>query len=321
MRDRPDLIRDRPMSTPEPLASWLADLRLSHTFLVVGRIGGTTGVRIEAEGSSAFHYCQRGPCVVAAEGHAPIPLGDGDFLFMRDGLARVVWPGDRPPRRARAVAFTSLVRSVERDAAVAFSIGTAAQTVLGGAFCIDSPETRMFLGALPPVFCVRRGAVFTSRLVALVDQLVEEATTSTPGASPVVARLAEVMVLIAIRSYATTGDGSPLLEAARDPKLGRALAAIHREPARAWTVAELGRVAGMSRSSFADAFAARVGEGPATYVTRVRMARAERLLREEDWPLTRIAGEVGYASTAAFSVAFKRQRGLAPSAIRTRRRA
>jgi hypothetical protein len=139
-------------------------------------------------------------------------------------------------RRPRPVALRDLVASVPRDAAVAFSVGTAEQIVLGGAFCIKSPEARMFIAALPPVFCVRRGAAYTSRLTSIFDDLVDEATAAAPGAGAVVARLAEVAVLIAVRSFATTnGHQSPLLDAARDPRLGRALATIHREPSRPWT--------------------------------------------------------------------------------------
>lgn len=134
------------------------------------------------------------------------------------------------------------------------------------------------------------------------------------------ARLAEVAVLIAVRSFATTdGHGSGLLEAARDPRLGRALATIHDEPARPWTVARRGRVAGMSRSGFAAAFTDSVGEAPAAYLARVRMARAEHLLLEQDLALPQVAEAVGYASTAAFSVAFKRVRGIPPSEVRKQR--
>ena len=130
--------------------------------------------------------------------------------------------------------------------------------------------------------------------------------------------LVVVAVLIAVRSFATTAEpGAPLLAAARDPRLGRALAAIQREPSRPWTIAKLGRVAGMSRSGFAAEFTERVGEAPVAYLARVRMARAERLLLEQDdLPLPRIAEEVGYASAAAFSVAFKRIRGVSPSDLR-----
>src|SRR5882672_2065195 len=131
----------------ELLARWLADLRIRHTFLVVGRMGGAASVRIEPEGMAAFHYCQRGPCTVAPTGHPQMRLSEGDFLFMRDGLARVVSTGDAA-RRPRPVALRALVSSVPRDAAVAFSVGTAEQIVLGGAFCIESPEARMFIAAL-----------------------------------------------------------------------------------------------------------------------------------------------------------------------------
>jgi AraC-like DNA-binding protein len=302
----------------EPLATWLANLRLRHAFLVVGRIGENVGVRIEPEGGAAFHHCLRGPCVVAVEGRPPVSLCDGDFLFMRDGLARVVWASEAPGS-SRPVALRSLVPTVPRDAAVRFAVGEAARErlVIGGAFCIASAETRLLVDALPPLFCVRKGAPHTTRLDTIVEQLVDEATNATPGASPVVARLAEVAVLIGLRAFVSSDQQRHgLLEAARDPRLGRALAAIEREPQRDWTIAQLGRRAGMSRSAFAAAFAASVGETPAAYLTRVRMARAESLLRDRDWSLPRIAQEVGYASVAAFSVAFKRLRGMPPSALR-----
>jgi AraC-like DNA-binding protein len=304
----------------EPLARWLADLRLRHAFLVVGRFAGTAGVRIEPEGVAAFHYCLAGSCFIEAEGGATMRLEDGDFLFMREGLRRVVWSGtSKGP--STPVALTSLIPPVQRDAAVNFSIrgGTGARehVVLGGGFCITSPEARLFVHALPPLFRVRRGAPFSARLRLIIDELVAEATTGAPGASPVVARLAEVAVLIGVRSFAASQDEAcALLEAARDPRLARALEAIHREPEGPWTIAELGRVAGMSRSGFAAEFMRSVGETPAAYVTQVRMARAERLLLEHDWSLPRIAEAVGYASPAAFSVAFKRLRGVSPGSVR-----
>jgi AraC-like DNA-binding protein len=253
---------------------------------------------------------------VEPEDGPPISLGEGDFLFMRQGLARVVWCG---ARRRRPVGLRGLIRPVQRDGAVGFAIGAGGQEriVLGGACCVSTPEARLFIDALPAAFVVQRDAPYAGRLRTIVQELVDEASAPFPGASPVVARLAEVMVLLGVRAFVSAGgDGSALVEAARDPRLGRALAAIHREPERSWTIARLGRIAGMSRSGFAAAFAERVGAPPASYLARVRMARAERLLLEQDWPLPRIAEAVGYASPAAFSVAFKRLRGVPPGAVR-----
>jgi len=300
----------------EPLARWLADLRIRHTILAVGEIGAAAAVRIEPEGAAAFHYCLRGSCVVEPEGHAAIQLHDGELLFMREGLARVVWSG--AGRRPRPAPLASLIPPVQRDAAVTFShgAGAAERIVLGGGFCVDSPEARLFIEALPPLFCVRRGAPYAARLRIVVGELVDEATADLPGAGPIVARLAEVAVLLGVRSFVASGGlGSPLVEAARDPRLARALASIHREPERPWTIARLARVAGMSRSGFAAAFAGGVGEPPASYLARVRMARAERLLLEGEGPLPRVAEAVGYSSAAAFSVAFKRLRGASPGSL------
>jgi len=301
-----------------PLDLWLADLRIRHAFLVVGRLGGSAGVQIDPAGAAAgFHYCLNGPCFVAMAGQEPTRLDEGDFLFMRDRMDHVVWSS--APRCTTPRALRSLVPTLQKDGAVCFSIGSEPQDrlILGGGFCMESAEARHFIDALPPVFCVRHGAPYTERLRTIMDELVGEATAAGPGASPVVARLAEVAVLIGVRSFASTGgEGSPLLEAARDPRLGRAIEAIHKDPAEPWTIARLGKIAGMSRSGFAAEFTVAVGETPAAYIARARMARAERLLVEHDWPLPKIAEAVGYSSAAAFSVAFKRLRRVPPSAVR-----
>jgi AraC-like DNA-binding protein len=311
-------------ASSNPVDAWLGDLRVRHTFLVVGTFRGRSAVRIEAEGAAAFHYCLSGPCMLEADGEPALRLDEGDFVFMRTGLRRVVSFGDGASR-ARPVPLASITPTFQQDAAVAFAIGggrpSDERTVIGGAFCVEDPEAQLFIDALPSIFCVRTGAPYAARLRLLVDELVSEATTAAPGASPVVARLAEVAVLIGVRSYVCTADNrGGLVDAARDPRLARALSAIHHRPGARWTVSSLGRVAGMSRSAFAAEFAERVGATPADYVARLRMARAERLLRDGNLPLARIASEVGYRSQAAFSVAFKRLRGLSPSAARSPRR-
>lgn len=216
--------------------------------------------------------------MIEPRGLPPLVLDDGDFFFMRKGLARVV---RSPGTRVRPVAVTTILAEVPRDRAARFTVGNGDtdRIVLGGAFCIRNPEGQMFIDALPPVFCVVRGEPHTERLHTIMQQLVDEATDDAPGASPVVARLAEVAVLIGLRAFAASGGaGSKLIAAARDPRLARVLAAMHDAPAKPWTIAGLGRVAGMSRSAFAVTFTEALGEAPAAYLLRVRMAQAERLL-------------------------------------------
>jgi AraC-like DNA-binding protein len=101
-----------------------------------------------------------------------------------------------------------------------------------------------------------------------------------------------------------------------DPAVGGALAELHEDPARSWTVAELGDKAGLSRSAFAQRFTMLVGEPPLTYLTWWRMTVAGRLLRESDAPLSAVAQRVGYSSEFAFAKAFKREYRIAPGRYR-----
>jgi AraC-like DNA-binding protein len=96
------------------------------------------------------------------------------------------------------------------------------------------------------------------------------------------------------------------LGALQDPKIGRAIIQIHRDPAHAWTVAALAREAGMSRSAFAARFTELVGEPAMQYVTRWRMYEAVDLLSEEDATVAELTSRLGYRSEAAFSCAFNR---------------
>jgi len=110
------------------------------------------------------------------------------------------------------------------------------------------------------------------------------------------------------------------IAALRDPALGRAIEAIHRAPARDWTVARLARETGRSRSGFAAAFTATLGQTPLAYLTRWRMTVAASLLRETNLPIAGVAQRVGYRNAYAFATAFRRITGVAPGAERRRMR-
>jgi len=101
----------------------------------------------------------------------------------------------------------------------------------------------------------------------------------------------------------------------RDPVVGQALAALHGEPATAWTVESLARAVGVSRSVLADSFAEMVALPPMQYLALWRMQRASRLLLEGE-PVAEVARAVGYESEAAFSRAFKKLVGEAPATWR-----
>jgi transcriptional regulator GlxA family with amidase domain len=111
------------------------------------------------------------------------------------------------------------------------------------------------------------------------------------------------------------------LATARDPKVGQALAHLHREPARAWTLPDLARASGTSRTVLADRFVQLMGESPLAYLARLRLQLAARRLVTTDWKVLQVAYEVGYESEAAFSRAFRRTFGMPPARYRRERKA
>lgn len=145
-----------------------------------------------------------------------------------------------------------------------------------------------------------------------------EAGTDRPGSSSVVSRLANVVATAAIRTWIESGcgDADLLTVAVRDSDVARAVAAIHRDPGEPWTVESLARVALASRSMFAERFREATGESPVRYLARVRMEHAKRMLQEPTASVANIATSLGYGSDAAFSRAFRRFEGVAPTAWR-----
>jgi AraC-like DNA-binding protein len=139
------------------------------------------------------------------------------------------------------------------------------------------------------------------------------------GSRNILSRLSELMFVETIRRYVESlppaRDG--WLAGLRDPVVGHALASIHGEPARAWTVEDLARLAGVSRSILAERFVEMVGRPPMQYLALWRMQLASRLLLDGG-SVAEVAGQVGYESEAAFSPAFKKLEGEAPGTWRRR---
>ena len=147
---------------------------------------------------------------------------------------------------------------------------------------------------------------------------VQESSASRPGAQSMLAKLAELLLIEALRHYVENlpAEGKGWLAAMRDSQIGRALALIHREPSREWTVDEIARGASLSRSAFVERFALLVGEPPMQYLTRWRLMLAAQGLRSGSDAIVKIAERSGYQSEAAFNRAFKREFGLPPAAWR-----
>jgi transcriptional regulator GlxA family with amidase domain len=146
----------------------------------------------------------------------------------------------------------------------------------------------------------------------------EEVSARRPGSGTVLAKISEVLFVEAVRRYAETlPDGqSGWLAGLREPFVARALALLHGDITRSWTVEDLGREVGLSRSALADRFIRLIGVPPMHYLASWRMQVATQKLRNTSASLAQVAEIVGYESEAAFSRAFKKTFGAAPATWR-----
>jgi AraC-like DNA-binding protein len=200
--------------------------------------------------------------------------------------------------------------------------GAITRFVCGYVGC-DSRGERLFLAGLPPVFkVVVRGDVSGEWIESAIGHLVAESESSRPGRRALLAKLAEALFIETLRRYMAQlpNEAAGWLAAARDPAVGAALASMHRDPTRAWTVADLAKRAGVSRSVFATRFAAMLDQTPLAYLARWRLSLAATRLQSSDETVREVALGAGYESEAAFNRAFKRELGLPPARYRKRER-
>jgi AraC-like DNA-binding protein len=149
-------------------------------------------------------------------------------------------------------------------------------------------------------------------------QAVAESKNKRPGGEAMLERMSEMMFVDAIRRYVDTlpEDSRGWLAGLRDRFVGRALALMHDAPATEWTVDELGRRVGLSRSALHERFAEIIGQPPMQYLANWRMQVAAALLRDTNATVASVALDVGYDSEAAFVRAFKRVVGTPPATWR-----
>jgi AraC-like DNA-binding protein len=195
----------------------------------------------------------------------------------------------------------------------------APTTVICGAVRFDHPAAHRLVTLLPKVISVQAwNSPELDWIQSTLRLMAVEAKELRPGGETVITRLADILVIQAIRSWITKDPAARTgwLGALQDQQMGRAIALVHRNPGRSWTVASLADEVAMSRSAFAARFTELVGEPTMHYLARWRMHIALTWLEEEDAPLGEMARRLGYESEAAFSRAFKRFIGFPPGAVR-----
>lgn len=188
---------------------------------------------------------------------------------------------------------------------------------LCGAYRLTGDVGRGLIQALPPMLVIRPAP--HDQLHAVVSLISHELSHAAPGQQTVLDRLLDVLLVMAMRaSFDQSATAPRWYRAASDPRLGRALQAMHNEPERAWTVPELAHLAAMSRPSFARHFERALGQSPMRYLTDWRLTLARDYLLAGEVTLEQIADRTGYRSRNAFAATFRRHVGLAPGQWRQR---
>lgn len=268
-----------------------------------------------------FHYVHEGRATARVASHAPLALKAGDIVVLAHGDAHEFCSGPG----ARLVDTTALLpQLLEGSMTVERGGGGGAPTkfICGYIRCERYAE-RLFLAGLPPVFKVNirddKPGAWIERTLLL---LVEESAASRAGSLALVSKLCEALFIETLRRFMAElpPEKTGWLAAARDTVVGNAMALLHRDPARPWTLPTLARAAGTSRTILVERFTHLVGHPPLTYLANWRLQLAARLLETTDDTALQVALNVGYESEAAFNRAFKRTFGVPPGKFRREQR-
>ena len=226
---------------------------------------------------------------------------------------------DKPGSPIEALDFVLLDHPVDQNLRMRYGGSGAQSQLLCGGFGLEALPQAM-AGRLPPIIKIGPDSGdaigWTKPLLAMIEA---EARFPSPGVKAVFAKLADVVLTQALRSFLVSGYSEDTVEvtALLDTAVGPAIEAVQVDPARQWTVDRLAAATGMSRSGFSDRFAKIVGQPPIQYVATVRLNRAASYLTTTQKSLFEIAALTGYGSDAALAKAFKRSFGLTPGEFRS----
>jgi len=302
----------------DPLGEALHFLRMSGSFYCRSEVTAPWSVALPAlDDCLMFHVVTAGECWIAVPGVAPRLLRAGEFALVPHGQGHAFYSGPDVP----TVALFDLPRQTvsERYEVLRHGGGGAPTSMVCGVVRFDHPAAERLVKLLPKLLCVDSASAGQHEWMQhSLRLMMSEARTLLPGGETIITRLADILVIQAIRNWMAQDPAAQTgwIGALQDKQIGRALALIHLDPARPWTVATLASEVAMSRSALSARFTARVGEPVMQYLARWRMHLALAQLKEDDAPLADLASRHGYESEAAFSRAFKRWVGTSPGAAR-----
>jgi len=304
------------MGPPDLLSEVLQDLRLARASYGRSELTAPWGIEIPFKEGVRFHFVAEGECWMLTVAQEPIHMERGDLVLLPHGSGHVI--ADSPIRRPLPLADVGPKLIGNSTYKLTAGGGGARSLIVCCTIGFDGPTAHPLVQLLPQVLHVRGSEFGDPSLPALLDTMAEEVIHPRIGSATIMARLADIIVTRIIRAWVETrpAELTGWLAAVKDQQIGAALAGIHRRPGHQWDVESLASLAGMSRSKFSERFVALLGVSPARYLLQWRMCLAEAWLKHGDLTVAQAAAELGYASEASFSRAFKRSIGVSPGAAR-----
>ncbi|MFV2020390.1 AraC family transcriptional regulator [Micromonospora sp. LOL_023] len=312
-----------PWVSVDPVGEALHLLRMTGVFYCRTEVSAPWALEMPPFGDClSFHVVTSGSCCLSVADAPPQYLRAGDLALVPHGRGHLLESGPQAGQAGRVDLLP------QEHLSAHYSIlrhggGGEKSTLVCGVVSFEGPAARQLVRLLPPIIHAtgadRPASAWIGGTLAL---LASEVSDLRPGGEAVTTRLADILVIQAIRSWIESDDPQARagwLGALSDPLIGRAIAAVHREPGRNWTVASLAHEVAMSRSAFASRFTRLMGEPALQYVTRWRMHLALDRLEQGRTTVRELANQFGYGSEAAFSRAFKRMVGVAPGSVRAGR--
>lgn len=290
----------------DQLVHWLlGSLELDTTVFHVGQYCGRWHASTAGRTLGSFHLVLHGDCFLHVEGKEPIALHPRDGVFLLRDIPHFLSSEHHPKSLPAPVAMQAL------GPAQIGSTGLAC-----GFFHFRDALSDLIVSSFPDYVIMRAEDASLRAASTLFDLILDEAGGDPDHASPLIARLTEVLFFYVIRHVAQQDEiASGLLSIARRAEFAPLLDSMMREPGQDWTTDNMARLAHMSRASFYKHFIDASGQPPAQFLLQLRMKIAAQRLHAGE-SIERTAEHVGYRSHAAFSRAFKKIIGEQPGAFR-----
>lgn len=309
-------MNDRSSPATDALSEVLQDFRLNGVDYGRCELSHPWSISFSHQPLLRFHFVSKGPCWIFTEVEGWQELRKGDLVLLPQGVEHRL--ASSPDLSGTTITSCQITRLGGNVCEVVQQGSNDASIIFCGSMALGAYALHPLIRLMPTIIKGCDVATHDPMVNPLLEAMSVEASAPRMGSATILARMADLLTARLIRCWVKSHESATggWLAAIRDPHIGRALVAMHREPGSNWTLERLASLAGQSRSVFAERFSAILGEGAAHYLAKLRMQLAQEWLGQNGMPIAEVAAKLGYESEASFARAFKRITNTPPGAVR-----